>query len=259
MKDFLREIILEAGQISLEYRGRLGEIKISEKAARDIVSEADLAVEDFLIGRIRQEYPGHAVFGEESGEHGGKDYRWIIDPIDGTVSFVRGQAYYSVSVAVEKDGQLELGAVYAPVLDELFTAQKNSGAFLNGVSIHVSGEKELAGCLLATGFACRRDKSVGNLPYFSELLDRITDVRRCGSAALDMCYTACGKVDGFWELSLNIYDVAAGILIAKEAGGTISDFSGNPVSDYKEIVCTNGFVQDELVGVLSEVKAKITS
>jgi len=254
MKDFLREIILAAGAVSLEYRQRLESIQVSHKSRKDIVTEADIAVENYLVGRINQRYPDHAILGEESGSHkGSSSWRWIIDPIDGTVSFVRGQVFYSISVCVEKDGEFVYGAVYAPALDELFTAEKGGGAFLNDRAIRVSGEDELDLCLMATGFACMRyDNQRNNIEYFNKVMPRIADIRRCGSAALDMCYVACGRVDGFWELELNIYDLAAGVLIAREAGATVSDFSGGPVTDYKEIVCTNGLLHDGLVAVLSE-------
>lgn len=254
MKDFLREIVLAAGAVSLEYRGRLGSIEVTHKSRKDIVTEADVAVEDYLIGKINERYPDHAILGEESGSHeGSSGWRWIIDPIDGTVSFVRGQAFYSISVCVEKDGEFVLGAVYAPVLDELFTAEKGGGAFLNGEPISLSREDDLSLCLMATGFACMRyDNERNNIAYFNKVMPRIADIRRCGSAAMDMCYVACGRVDGFWELELNIYDLAAGVLIAEEAGAKISDFSGAAVSDYKEIVCTNGLVHDGLVEILSE-------
>ncbi len=254
MKDFLHEIVRAAGAISLDYRSRLKDIEINHKSRKDIVTEADVAVEDYLVGRIKERYPEHAILGEESGSHqGSSGWRWIIDPIDGTVSFVRGQAFYSISVAVEKDGEFVLGVVYAPVLEEFFTAEKGGGAFLNGKLISVSKEDDLSLCLMATGFACMRyDSQRNNISYFTKVMPQIADVRRCGSAAVDMCYVASARVDGFWELELNIYDLAAGILIAKEAGAKITDFSGSPVTDYKEIVCTNGLVHGKLVDILSD-------
>lgn len=257
LKDFLSEIVLAAGKLSLEYRRRLETLEVNRKSRRDMVSEADIAIEDFLVGKIRGKYPGHSILGEESGEHGGdengKKWRWVIDPIDGTTSFVREQPFYSISVAVEKDGEAVLGAVYAPVLGEMFTAEKGKGAYLNGKSIRVSKESRLCDCVMATGFACvRNDAEHNNLGHFVRVLPEITAVRRFGSAAVDLCYVACGRVDGFWELNLNAYDVAAGMLIAKEAGAKITDFSGEPVSDYKEIVCTNGLVHDEFIELLDK-------
>lgn len=254
MKNFLHEIVLAAGAMSLEYRGRLGELEVSHKSRKDLVSEADVDVEEFLVAKIKKRYPDHAILGEESGSHAGScGWRWIIDPIDGTTSFLRGQAYYSISIAVEKDSEVVLGAVYAPVLQELFTAEKGGGAFLNGEPISVSKESQLVDCIMATGFACmRQDLKHNNMSYFAKIMPEISDIRRCGSAAVDMCYVACGKFDGFWELNLNVYDVAAGILIAEEAGGKVSDLSGNPVSDYKEIVCTNGLVHSNLIGIIND-------
>ena len=252
MKDFLKRIVLAAGQLSLEYRERLETLEVSRKSKRDMVSEADVAIEDFLVGKIREKYPEHSILGEESGDHAGsktgEKWRWIIDPIDGTTSFVRGQPFYSISVAVEKDGEVVLGAVYAPVLGEMFEAEKNKGACLNGKAIRVSKENRLCDCVMATGFACvRNDAEHNNLGYFVRILPEITGVRRFGSAAVDLCYVACGRVDGFWELNLNAYDVAAGMLTAEEAGAKIMDLSGEPVSDYKEIVCTNGLIHEEFL------------
>ena len=254
MKDFLYKIINEAGQIALDQARRLDSIEVTHKSRRDIVTQADIAVEDYLVAQIKKRYPSHAILGEESGSHSGSEYRWIIDPIDGTLSYFRNHRYYSISIAVEKEGQTVLGAVFAPALDELFIAEKGRGAFLNGKPVSVSTETELADCILATGFACLRDNVYDNTPYFAEIIPKITDIRRCGSAALDMCYTACGRFDGFWELNLNIYDLAAGKLIAEEAGARVSDFSGEPVSDYKEIVCTNSLIHGKLVDILKRVK-----
>jgi len=257
LKDFLSEIVLAAGKLSLEYRRRLETLEVSRKSRRDMVSEADIAIEKFLVGEIRGKYPGHSILGEESGSHTGtgegEKWRWVIDPIDGTTSFVRGQPFYSISVAVEKNGETVLGAVYAPVLGEMFTAEKGEGAYLNGKSIRVSKESRLCDCVMATGFACvRNDAEHNNLGHFVRILPEITAVRRFGSAAVDLCYVACSRLDGFWELNLNVYDVAAGMLIAKEAGAKITDFSGEPVSDYKEIVCTNALVHDEFIGLLNK-------
>jgi myo-inositol-1(or 4)-monophosphatase len=257
LKDFLNEIVLAAGELSLEYRARLETLKVSRKSRRDMVSEADIAIEKFLVDKILAKYPGHSILGEESGEHAGDEngekWRWVIDPIDGTTSFVRGQPFYSISVAVEKDGEAVFGAVYAPVLGEMFTAEKGKGAYLNGKPIRVSKESRLCDCVLATGFACvRNDAEHNNLGHFVRILPEITAVRRFGSAAVDLCYVGCARLDGFWELNLNVYDVAAGMLIAKEAGAKITDFSGEPVSDYKEIVCTNALVHDEFIGLLGK-------
>ncbi len=260
MQDFLREIIKKAGAMTLEYRQRLGEISINYKtqSKKDVVTEADVAVEKYLVGEIKKRYPDHGIFGEESGVHEGNEFRWVIDPIDGTMSFCREQAYYSVSIAVEKAGQTVLGAVYAPVLDELFEAKLNGGATLNGQTIQVSAEKKLNESMLATGFAClRADQEHNNLPYFNRLIKQIVGIRRCGSAALDMAYVAAGRLEGYWEKNLNIYDVAAGMLLVTEAGGKCSDFNGTTTNYYQEITASNNHIHTELLKELTAVKNEL--
>ena len=258
MEAFLKDIITQAGKISLEYRDRLSDLKVSRKTPKDLVTEADVAVEKYIVARIQEAYPEHSIFGEESGQHSGNEYRWIIDPIDGTTSFVHHQPFYAVSIALEKAGELVLAAVNAPVLGELFQGQKGKGATLNGKKIHVSKSQSLSESVLATGFACLRSNLVhNNLPYFNRIAPVIRGVRRFGSAAIDMCYVAAGRMDGFWELNLKIYDVAAGILILNEAGGRVTDFSAKPIEDCSEIVATNNHIHKELTTILSEVKSQI--
>ena len=258
MKSFLNDMIIEAGSMSLEYRDRLADLKVSRKTPKDLVTEADVAVEKYIVKKIKQAYPQHSILGEESGKHSGNEYRWIIDPIDGTTSFVHHQPFYAVSIALEKDGELILAAVNAPVLGELFQAQKGKGATLNSKEIYVSETQTLSESVLATGFAClRSDLPQNNLPYFNRIAPLLTGIRRFGSAAIDMCYVAAGRMDGFWELNLNIYDVAAGILILNEAGGKVTDFSDQPIENCSEIVATNNHIHKELTTVLSEVKSQV--
>ncbi|MBN1127185.1 MAG: inositol monophosphatase [Sedimentisphaerales bacterium] len=251
MEQFLKEIILEAGQMTLDFRVRLGELNVKHKMDKDLVSEADVAVENFLVGLIQKRYPDHAIFGEESGQHTGGEYRWIIDPIDGTTSFVHGQPYYSISIALEQAGKTILAAVNAPALGELFTARLGYGAYLNGSPIHVSSRTQLSDSVMATGFACiRGHSSFTNLPIFNQLVPILRDVRRYGSAAVDLCYTACGRMEGFWELNLKIYDVAAGALILHEAGGRFSDFSGGTGQLSHEVLGTNGHIHEQVMDVI---------
>ena len=251
MKEFLHDTIIKAGQMTLDYRSRLSSMKVTKKSPKDLVTEADVAVENFIVARIAKHFPTHSILGEESGQHEGDRYRWVIDPIDGTTSFVHEQPFYSVSIALEKDGQTILGAVNVPVLGELFEAEKGSGAYLNGKPIHVSSESKMINSVLATGFACMRsDLEHDNLPYFNNIVRKVTGIRRYGSAAVDLAYVACGRLEGFWELNLNIYDVAAGILILTEAGGRISDFSNGTENFYGQIVATNGHVHDQLLSLL---------
>lgn len=255
MKDFLHSIITRAGRITLEHKARLHEVRVDRKSEKDLVTEADVAVEKYLVAQIKQRYPDHAILGEETGVHAGGSWRWIIDPIDGTTSFVHDQPFYSVSVALEHNGELILAAVNAPALGELFTAEKGAGAFLNGKPIHVSQRDKLSDCVLGTGFACvRQNLAHNNLPYFAAVMPIIRGVRRYGSAAIDLSYVAAGKLDGFWELNLKIYDIAAGWLIVKEAGGTVTDFSGSPDKLPHEVMATNGKIHNKLSGILIKEK-----
>ncbi|MCP4454631.1 MAG: inositol monophosphatase [Planctomycetes bacterium] len=252
MKDFLFDMIEQAGRISLEYRAKLSSMEVTKKSDKDLVSEGDLAVESYLIDRIKAEYPSHAILGEESGSYGDNAYRWVIDPIDGTTSFVHGQPYYSVSIALEKDGDMILGAVNAPVLKEMFHAEKGQGAFCNGEPIGVSQRGTLIDSVLGTGFACvRSDLEHDNLPYFNKILPKIRGIRRYGSCAVDLSYVACGRLEGFWELNLNLYDMAAGMLILREAGGRVTDFSGDTRDMPGQLVATNGLIHEELLGYLT--------
>jgi myo-inositol-1(or 4)-monophosphatase len=255
MKEFLETIIKHAGEISLEYKARLDKVRVDRKSEKDFVTEADIAVEKYLIEQIKQTYPDHAIVGEESGTHTGNDYRWIIDPIDGTTSFVHDLPFYAISVGLEYKGRMILGAVNGPVLGELFMAEKGSGATLNDRPIHVSNCDKITDCMLATGFACvRNNLPHNNLPYFNTLLPIIRGVRRHGSAALDLAYVACGRFDGFWELNLKIYDIAAGQIILEEAGGKITDFSGTINNLPHETLATNGKIHNELSNILTKIK-----
>ncbi|MBP8303560.1 MAG: inositol monophosphatase [Phycisphaerae bacterium] len=255
MKEFLKRIAVEAGELSLGYREGLSSIRVRQKSAKNLVTEADVAVERFLVQQIRDRFPDHAILAEEGGSLGGiAPYRWIIDPIDGTNSFLHGQPFYSVSIALEKDGHVILGSVYAPVLGELFLAERQGGATLNGTPIRVSAEDTLVDCLLGTGFACLRDNLPrNNLPYLCAVLPKVLDIRRSGSVAIDLCYVACGRLDGFWELNLRPYDIAAGQLILAEAGGRITDFAGGEDHIPDELAASNGRIHKDLVRILCRV------
>ncbi|HEV57337.1 MAG TPA: inositol monophosphatase [Phycisphaerales bacterium] len=260
MRQFLEEIITEAGRMTLAYRGRGTALAVEHKREKDLVSEADVAVERFLVEQIRQRYPQHAIFGEESGSHDGTSTRWLIDPIDGTTSFVRGQPHYSVSIAVEQAGKTTLAAVYAPALGELYLAERGRGATLNGDPIHVSSRHSLSDSVLATGFACiRRNSAYTNVPFLTRLLPQILDVRRYGSAAVDLGYVASGRLEGFWELDLKPYDVAAGFLVVEEAGGRCSDFAGGRQRRYRQVLATNGHIHDQVVAVFADVRRELAA
>ena len=239
----------------MEHKSRLADIQIDRKSEKDLVTEADVAVEKYLVEQIKKTYPDHSILGEESGSHAGNEYRWIIDPIDGTTSFVHNQPFFSNSVALEHNGEIILAAVNAPALGELFMAEKGKGATLNDKPIHVSGRDKLSDCVLGTGFACvRQNLQNNNLPYFEKIVTVIRGVRRYGSAAIDLSYVACGRLDGFWELNLQIYDMAAGLLMVTEAGGIVTDFAGKNENIPHETLATNGHIHDELSNMLMEVK-----
>lgn len=234
MLKFIKEIILEAGTICRRHQPTLNSSLVDFKGKKDLVTIADKKVEDFLIQRIQNEFPDHDVFGEETGKtNRASDYLWVIDPIDGTTSYFHQQPFYSISMALQHKGNTICGVVYLPAMDELFYADKDNGAFLNDTSIQVSKTDCLINSVMATGFAClRADLKHNNLHYLNQLLPDLRDIRRCGSAAMDLCYVACGRFDGFWEMCLNLYDVAAGAFIVQEAGGTVCDFNGG--SDYPD-------------------------
>ncbi len=247
----LETIVREAGQIALAYFKDLKNMAVHKKNPRDFVTAADLAVEAYLQTTLTEKYPEYGFWGEESGQSANQVSRWIVDPIDGTHSFSRGQYFWSISVALEIDGDLVAGAVYAPALDDYYTAAKGLGAFKNGVVIQVSDENNLADAMVATGFACLRSYlTENNLERFGRIAQRTTGQRRFGSAAMDLCLVADGQVDAFWEQELNLYDVAAGALIVQEAGGTVTDFKGNAGVFPKQILATNGKVLAEILTLM---------
>lgn len=199
-------------------------MKIQRKSADiDLVTEVDVWSEDFLINKIRSHYPTHHVLTEESGRHIGEaEYEWVIDPIDGTTNFAHGFPLFCISIGVKHKGQTVLGVVYLPILDELYEAVLGSGAFLNGKEIRTSSVKTLPEAIIATGFPYDRATDVhNNVDNFSAVVTKVAGIRRTGSAAIDLCQVAAGHFDGYWELKLKPWDVEAGLLLVKEAGGFI--------------------------------------
>lgn len=216
----------EAGNIQLGHF-RKGNLGIRNKLNdADIVTVADGESERIIINHIRANYPHHAILSEESGETiAASPYRWVIDPLDGTTNFSAGLPLFAVSIAIEKDGETIAGVVYAPYLDEMFTAVKGGGAMLNGVPITCSVKDRLSHCVVSTGFPVDKDTSPdNNLDNVSHILPRLRGLRRLGSAAIDICYVAAGFLDGYWELNLHHWDVAAALLIANESGAAHSFF-----------------------------------
>ncbi|MCG8566348.1 MAG: inositol monophosphatase [Desulfobacterales bacterium] len=241
MISFLIQIITRAGEICLKEQESLTREDLEFKSPKDIVTTIDKKVEDYIVQAIGEAYPDHGIFGEETGQsQRDSEYCWIIDPIDGTTSFVHGQPFYCVSIALEKNNCPLMAAVNAPLLGQLFHAEQGKGAFLNNRPIRVSHRTRLMESVMATGFAClRSDLKENNLPHFNRIVPQLRDIRRFGSAAMDLCYVACGKVDGFWEMNLNPYDVAAGALIVQEAGGRVTDFNNGKDYPEKGIIAAN--------------------
>jgi len=247
----LEQIVREAGTIALTHFNNLQQLEINKKSPRDFVTDADIEVEAYLKENLTRHCPDLGFWGEESGQSANQSNRWIVDPIDGTHSFSKGQYFWSISVALEIEGQLVMGAVYAPALDDYYCAEKSKGAFKNGKVITVSSETSLENSMIATGFACLRSYlTENNLPRFARIAQKTSGQRRFGSAAMDLCLVADGQVDAFWEQELNLYDVAAGALIALEAGGTVTDFKGNVGIFPKQILATNGKILDQLLPLM---------
>ncbi len=217
-----------AGNIIVRHLERLDTLAVSIKGKNDFVTEADKMAEQTIIDTIRRSYPGHAFLAEETGEQGQNDYIWVIDPLDGTTNFLHGFPVFSVSIALKYKGRLEVGVIYDPLRQELFTASRGHGAILNNHRIRVSQHKGLEDALLGTGFPFRDHTHLDTyLSVFRNLVKKTAGIRRAGSAALDLAYVACGRLDGFWEFGLKEWDMAAGILLIQEAGGFVSDFQGD--------------------------------
>jgi len=232
MLEFISDLARQGGGMAAALLKKMGNDSsgIACKATiRDVVTEADRIVENFVIQKIHERFPEHGIYGEENGHiNSGSPYCWVIDPIDGTASYIHNQPGYSISIALQYQGQSQYGAIYCPVLQELFAAEQGRGAFCNGEKIQVCDHGSLAESQVSTGFSCLRAgwKKRNNLSYFCEIAKEAREVRRFGSAALDLCFVAAGRLDAFWELNLQLYDIAAGTLIVSEAGGQISDLIG---------------------------------
>jgi len=216
-----------AGNILLRYFEHVDSLKVTSKGLNDFVSEVDKASEQAIIETLRKAYPDHAILAEESGQHDGNDFQWVIDPLDGTTNYLHGFPQFSVSIALKYKGVLEHGLVYDPLREEMFTASRGQGAQLNDRRIRVSSRKGLDGALLGTGFPYRDQSQLdAYLGMFRALIKDSAGIRRPGSAALDLAYVAAGRLDGFWELGLAEWDLAAGALLVKEASGVVSDIAG---------------------------------
>lgn len=241
----------EAGAAVLKYYFNSKNLKITNKEGiNNLVTEADHAAEKAIFDCIRESFPDHFILSEESGEIPSQsEFKWIIDPIDGTVNYAHGLPICCVSIALEQNGKMILGAVYNPLLNEFFLGELGKGATLNGETISVSDKTTVMDSCLVTGFPYTYlDTQNGPLDVFSRLIRSGIPVRRLGSAALDLCWVAAGRFEGFYEHKLNAWDSAAGVLIVEEAGGRVTDFKGVSYSPYQpQIIATNGKIHDELV------------
>jgi myo-inositol-1(or 4)-monophosphatase len=252
-KEVLMEATREAGKII--YQNFNGSFIIENKEGiNNLVTEVDKMSETRIIEIITRQFPGHSIISEEIGEIiNGSDYHWIIDPIDGTVNFAHGIPICCVSIALKHNDDLILGAVYNPMMNELFFAEKGKGATLNGAPIHVSKKSDFRKACLVTGFPYHWAYTTKNpIKVFERFIMEALPVRRLGSAAIDLCWVACGRFDGFWEYNLSAWDVAAGYLIVQEAGGKITTFDGAPYNVFdKETLATNGLIHEAMLSVIN--------
>ncbi|HEX4137505.1 MAG TPA: inositol monophosphatase family protein [Bryobacteraceae bacterium] len=261
MADFLEsaiEIAHEAGSLLRYYFERIIPNKNQRfelKGDFDLVTEADRASEKLVVERLQARFPEHAIVAEEgSGHESNSEYRWYVDPLDGTTNFAHGYPIYNITLALEKAGELIAGVIFDPSRNELFTCEKGGGAFLNGGRIHVSQARKLDESLLSTGFPSRRRHQDVNIYFYHQLAMATHGVRRGGAAAIDLAYVACGRLDGFWEFSLSPWDMAAGKLLVAEAGGICTDMTG-AVHHLKSphILADNGLIHDQVVTLFSEI------
>src|SRR5450631_4200329 len=243
----------EAGSLVMGYFRQ--HVKIEYKGDVDLVTVADRKSEGLILERIRKQFPTHDVMGEEGTRiETGSEYKWYVDPLDGTTNFAHGYPVFCISLAVEHQGQRIAGVVYDPTRDEMFAAEKGSGARLNTQPMHVSSTVKQAECLLATGFPSQKRHKNPNIYFYHHLTLHSHGVRRAGSAALDLCNVAAGRFDGFWEFNLNPWDTAAGVLIVQEAGGKVTDFKGGPFQlDSRETLASNGLVHQALLSEFEQV------
>jgi len=257
-------IAREAGALVRDFHHR--GVTTEYKGDVDLVTEADRASEKLIVERLHEIFPEHGVYGEEGTRSNiDREYRWYIDPLDGTTNFAHGFPFFCVSMGLERrgaqlastqDGEIVAGVIYDPLRDELFTAERDQGAYRNGEAIHVSRVGELAEALLATGFPSRKRHDNPNIHFYQEFTLRSHGVRRAGAAALDLAYTACGRLDGFWEFNLNPWDTSAGALLVTEAGGSMTTFDGRPFRlDSREVLATNGLLREELLRLFEEMFA----
>jgi myo-inositol-1(or 4)-monophosphatase len=246
-------IAQDAGSLLRYYFER--HVRFELKGDFDLVTEADRASEKLIVERLKARFPDHGIMAEEgSGHESTSEYRWYVDPLDGTTNFAHGYPTWNVTLGLEKGGELIAGVIFDPNRNELFTCEKGGGAFLNGSHIHVSRARDLNESLFSTGFPSRRRHLSVNIHFYHQLAMATHGVRRGGAAAIDLAYVACGRLDGFWEFGLSPWDMAAGKLLVEEAGGTCSDMAGGLHRlASPHILVDNGLIHDEVVTLFSEI------
>lgn len=248
-----------AGGLMMRYLDRLEQVSVEKKGRRDFVSEIDRMAEEEIIATIRYSYPGHRILAEESGASEGEDgasgeeWEWIIDPLDGTTNFLHTDPHFAISIGLRKGDTLHHGVIFDPLREELFTASRNQGAQLNSRRIRVSGKSSLNEALIGTGFSIRNLQKLDDvMRVMRGLLPKVSNLKVSGSAALDLAYVACGRLDGFWEQGINAWDMAAGSLLVREAGGLVADFTGGQAYlDRGDIVAANQRMFNELLTVVN--------
>jgi len=247
---------IQAGKLINQYVDRLDCINIQQKTHNDFVSEVDRQAEEIIIQDIQKFFPDHAIEAEESGLQGKNEYCWIIDPLDGTANFIHGIPQFAVSIAVKHKDTLVAGVVYDPSSHELFTALKGKGARLNNRRLRISQTNQLSKALIGTGFPFRHPDRIDHyIEIFKDMMINSSGIRRAGAAALDLAYVAAGRLDGFWEDGLNSWDIAAGALLIEEAGGMISDFSGEQhFLQNGNLVTGNAKIHKQLLDIIGKHK-----
>ena len=255
-KELAISIATQAGKILRENIGKITADDVEDKRPFDYVTEIDKACEQLIINSIKEHFPAHEILAEESGKTEHEDrYRWIIDPLDGTTNFIHGYPHSSISIALQKEDKMILGVVYDPYSDELYYAEKGNGAYCNQKRIFVSRQANVNSCLIATGFPFKSRHLLDQYwRVLSEIFMEVSGIRRTGSAALDLAYVACGRFDGFWELKLSPWDIAAGAIIIEEAGGKITDFEGKNNHTWTgDVIASNAIIHDFLMSKVQKV------
>jgi len=231
-----------AGDLMRQELHKVASIPVTRKARHDYVTEIDKASEEQIVREIKRYYPDHAILGEESGAQGDSDFVWIIDPLDGTSNYLHGMPHFAVSIAVQIKGRMEHAVVYDPMRDELFSASRGNGAHLNNTRIRVSAREKMDNAILATAFPFRQRGMMGLYTgMFSEVFRKVEDIRRYGAASLDLAWVAAGRMDGYFEIGLKPWDVAAGTLLVREAGGVVVDFEGSDAVEYSHSILAAPF------------------